>query len=1131
MTQSRTSVALSSTFIGRERELAELGDGLSAVRPGHGGLFLIRGEAGIGKTRLAEELSSHATRRGETVHWGRCIEGAGAPAFWPWIQVLRAIAAGRGLTTACDRERASIARLMQEPRAEVPSQTAAEDTPSSPAWVQAESERFQLFDAIATVLQRVADQGAFGIVLDDLHVADLPSLRLLEVIARQSPSFWIIGTYREVEAHTDPQRRDAIASITRVGRSLTLRGLSQLEVGRLIEHALGAPSPPALVRRISDLTEGNPFFVDEVTRLLWSQGEHTGSEIPAQIPVPSGVREVVRRRMRRLSPECVRVLQAAAVVGRELSFTLLREVAAIDAPRLLDLIEEAQAIRILEPRPGRRLAFGHALIRETLYDDLSASTRVELHRRVGAALERLYPASLEEHLPELAYHFARVAPAGDADKALDYAERAARRATAALAYEDAAQLYELALESLPLLAAPTASPREIDVLLALGDVHIRAGDMPRARVVFERAAAAARVRGDVSSLARAALGCGGLGLGIPQGTVDRPLVDLLEEVLAQPAHAYPSALRVRLLARLALELYFSDAVMQRRALMNEAWALATDADAPTRATLMHARLVGLWDITPPADRLCWSNDLIALAEGIGDGDLALRGHMYRLLEIIDTGIAGGWEPELDTVTALVERLREPRFVGMATGTRAMHSVWVGRFTEAEALGTQALEIAQSVGDLNTPVSIAAQAFFMLRLRGEPEDVDAFARATFAGAPTIPGARCMVVLALCGLGRFDAARTELEQLGDTDFDLLRRANRLASLVPWLAEASVLLGDTARMQSLYRDLLPLAERNITLQARVCFGPAALYLGMIAAGLGRHDEALRHLEAARALAARMRGRPLVALIQTEHARVLLSMGALAMARSLLGDARATTAALGMDAVTQKIDALRAGCDTATVDAVAPPPRPIPKDRGHSNTASLRREGPLWTIAAGGTVLRCKSSKGLQYLVHLLRNPGKSFHVVELLALDDRASAQRREIETMDLGQHGMHIGSPQVGEPIADAKALAAYRSRLEDLATELSEATRFNDLARGTRIQEEIDVLTQALLSAVGFGGRARATGSFVERARLNVTRAIRSAIRRIGEGHPDLEQHLAACLRTGTFCSYDPKPGEAPRWEL
>lgn len=605
---------------------------------------------------------------------------------------------------------------------------------------------------------------------------------------------------------------------------------------------------------------------------------------------------------------------------------------------------------------------------------------------------------------------------------------------------------------------------------------------------------------------------------------------LLEEVLAQPAQAYAPALRVRLLARLALELYFSDAVAQRRTLMTEASHLAVQVDASTQAYLSHARLVGLWDLTPPAQRMQWCDELIDLAQRIGDDDLVLRGHSYKLLEVIDTGVADAWEAELDTITAIAGRLREPRYLGMAIGTRAMHSVWVGRFGEADALGVQALETAQSVGDLNTPVSIAAQTFFMLRLRGEADEVEASARIMHAGAPTVPGTRCMVVLALCGLGRFDEARSELEHLGDSDFDLLRRANRIASLVPWLAEASALLGDRARMESLYRDLVPLAERNITLQARVSFGPAAYYLGMIAAGLGHYDEAVRHFQSAEALAARLRGRPLVALIQVEHARALALLGAVADARARLGEARVTTTALGMHAITKRIDALLADgraphrlettSARATVDE-SRSPRPA--------TASLRPEGSLWTIAANGTVLRCKRSKGLEYLAQLLRNPRKSFHVAELLALDDPHPPHA--VDAVQLDRLGMHVGHAQVGMPLADAKALAAYRQRLEDLRGELSEAERFNDLARSAGIQEEIDTLSQALLQAVGFGGRARTTGSSTERARLNVTRAIRSAISRIGEGHPDLEVHLTASIRTGTFCSYDPNPGDTLRWEL
>ncbi|MGH7292741.1 MAG: hypothetical protein ACREJT_16090, partial [Myxococcota bacterium] len=348
------------------------------------------------------------------------------------------------------------------------------------------------------------------------------------------------------------------------------------------------------------------------------------------------------------------------------------------------------------------------------------------------------------------------------------------------------------------------------------------------------------------------------------GTVDQGLVALFEEALACAPHAYPPALRARLLARLALEIYFSDAAIRRQTLADEAWSLAAETDAATRAYVGQARLVGLWDITPSDVRMEWCGEQVELGRQLADDEVELRGHTYRLHEVIDSGLAEEWEPELQTLMRLSERLREPRFLGMAVGTRAMRSVWLGRFSEAEGLGQRALELAQSVDDLQIPISVGVQRFFMRRLQGPADAVEPSARAILAAAPTIPGARCMLILALCDLRRFDEARAELELLDDAGFTTLKRANRLASLVPWLAEAAVLLGDEARMRALHSELLPLAGRNISLQLRVCFGPAALFLGMIAGGLGHSDEAVAHLESAQTLAARLGGRPLLALIQ---------------------------------------------------------------------------------------------------------------------------------------------------------------------------------------------------------------------------------------------------------------------------
>jgi non-specific serine/threonine protein kinase len=307
---------------------------------------------------------------------------------------------------------------------------------------------------------------------------------------------------------------------------------------------------------------------------------------------------------------------------------------------------------------------------------------------------------------------------------------------------------------------------------------------------------------------------------------------------------------------------------------------------------------------------------------------------------------------------------------------------------------------------------------------------------------------------------------------------------------------------------------------------------------------------------------------MIQIEHARTLVTVAAIAQARELLVEARNTAAALGLHGLTRKVVALEAEIEERERSAlqmvpgmaqqagggrgrVVPFARPATRGGGAPNgqgetsvrgapappasrtlCATLRRDGRLWTIACGGVVLRCKSSKGLHYLAHLLRNPGRSFHVLELVALDEPAAASASEVRHLSraqLEQLGLHVGQPQMGEPIADAKALGAYRSRIEDLTAELTEATQFNDLARRTRLQEEIDLLTEALARAIGLGGRTRASGSFAERARLNVTRAVRSAIQRIGEGHPELGSHLDRNVHTGTFCRYG--PAEEIQWEL
>jgi predicted ATPase len=428
-----------------------------------------------------------------------------------------------------------------------------------------EEARFPLFDATTTFLVRAAADQPLVLVLDDLHAADMPSLLLLQFLVRElrDAHLLVVGTYRAAEALQTAERAQILSGVARYGHRLPLPGLSESDVARLIAHVAGMAPSHAVVTAVHRITEGNPFFVDEVVRVLVAERAQLPVDLgTGELRVPHGIREVIRERLRPLSAPCQRVLIVAAVIGRECDIGILQAACAVPLDQLLDTLNDAVTRGIIAPVPASlaRFSFTHALIRETLYAELPVAERLRLHRCIGEVLEQLSAGNPEPRLAELAHHFYQAAPGGDVQKAIDYATRAGGRAAEQLAYEEAAAHYERGLQALTL--APPDEFRQCELLLALGDVQ-RAWSSSASKETFQRAADLARGLVRVGTqhaaplLARAALGFADRGLGMPQLSSDPVVVALLEDALAAMGDA-DSTLRARLLGRLAMEFFFSD---------------------------------------------------------------------------------------------------------------------------------------------------------------------------------------------------------------------------------------------------------------------------------------------------------------------------------------------------------------------------------------------------------------------------------------------------------------------------------------------------------------------------------------------------------------------------------------------
>ena len=460
--------------MGRQREMGELKGCLEDALSGRGRLVTLVGEPGIGKTRTAQELTTYAGLRGAQVLWGRCYEEQGVPPYWPWVQAIRSYVRERGpdhLRSEMGAGAADIAEIVSDVRERFP------DLPPAPQ-LEPEQARFRLFDSLTTFLRTASQRQPLVLVLDDLHWADQPSLMLLQFVARElsGARLLIIGTYRDMELSRQHPLAEALGELNRerLFQRVLLRGLTQDDVGRFIEMTSGNIAPRGLIEAVHTQTEGNPLFVTEVVRLLVQEGDLGAEQVREAdswtIRIPEGVREVIGRRLNRLSQRCNEALTVASIVGREFTLAQIRPlVEEATEDRLLEVLEEALSARVVEelPQAVGRYQFTHALIQETLAEELSITRRVRLHARIAEGLERLYGDDAEAHAAELAHHFSQAEAVLGTEKMVRYSLSAGERALAAYAYEDALAHSErgLAARDITLSGTEAASDAEAAALM------------------------------------------------------------------------------------------------------------------------------------------------------------------------------------------------------------------------------------------------------------------------------------------------------------------------------------------------------------------------------------------------------------------------------------------------------------------------------------------------------------------------------------------------------------------------------------------------------------------------------------------------------------------------------------------
>jgi tetratricopeptide (TPR) repeat protein len=606
------------------------------------------------------------------------------------------------------------------------------------------------------------------------------------------------------------------------------------------------------------------------------------------------VRDVIARRLRHLSQESNRLLVLASVLGREFALEVLARLGRVAEDDLLEWLDEAIDARVVSDVPDSpgRLRFAHVLIRDTLYDGLTSARRLRLHKLAVAALEQLNEERPGPHLADLAHH---AIAAGDYDKGLRYAQQAAGRALDLLAYDEAARLFELALEALA--EQPSVAPAaRCELLLARGDALTKAGNMADAKDTFLAACDLARMAGLRETFARAALGYGG-NPGWQRAGGDTRLVPLLEEALSM-LDEDASMLRARLLGRLAGALRDEPSLEPRSSLSREAVAIARRlGDKETLVYTLTSLFMATWG--PDVDELVAIADEVGrLAEETGSADavldaLTLKGVVAWLT------LADEAESTDTAYDALAGQLGQaaPRWQGAMQN--ALWALFRGDFARAERLEEEALR-AGFARSSDADCSYRLAMFILRRAQGRLAEVEDLIREAVDAYPGYRSFRCFIPLLERELGREHETRRSFDELAEANFAALPRDCEWLFCLSLLAEVAAHLHDEERAAVLHTLLRPYARVNAMAAGEVALGPVARYLGILATTTSRWEEAAEHFEDALAMNARMGARPWLAHSQDDYARMLLTRdqpGDKERALQLLAEAVTTYQELGME------------------------------------------------------------------------------------------------------------------------------------------------------------------------------------------------------------------------------------------
>lgn len=890
---NKLEATVASEFLGRAKPLETFRSMLTRPTGSSPRVMLIAGEAGIGKSRLLLEYSRLAASLSTPMHLASCPETERTPFLWPWVQLVEA-------------------RLRSQPSREVELSAYQRGllAPLFPDRFEPfpvgglgdpDSAQFRLFDALATLLHSLRGPGLVVLAIDDLHRADAGTARFLSFAARalqQSPLI-LLATYRPSEILPSSPQSAALAALAREpdAISIWLKGLTQDETTRLASALSAEEIPSSHAHELYRLTSGNPFFVRQILPILPDYLKDPTTKVPPDLS------RAILHRIGKLSASAQAALTTAAAVGRDFLLSTVASASGIDpieAP-----IDEAIAAGLVSPLssfpPSAR--FVHVLVRDVIYAQLPLAERRSLHLRIGKAIDSGTPVLPERLAADVARHLVASGVQSELQRAIDLATSAGHAASSRSSYEDAAHHFTLATDALAALKADD-DRRRCNLLLLKGTAECRAGNRSKAKATFREAADIAAALDSAPELARAALGVAPGFLAAEAGVSDSSLENLLTTALSCLADS-DVELRALVAARLAMALHWTDRDERVQELLSIArQCLAQTSDGQVRLHVRFSEWFCDWRASAISERHSLAAEIQDLAERAAEPEMVLVGMVLRMVGMLERSDLPSFDSALKRFEELANHLRQPQCLWYAPMYRSMRALLDGAIQQAAAQQARFSRIAAQVNDANAFHSLAAQLAHQHWNLGTLEQLVDLIADGANRYPTIRGFRAGLAWSYAMLGRMKEAVREFDVLAASSFQDIPQRFDWSTAVGFLSETCAAIGDRSRARLLYDLLLPYANYAVVMGLGVgTFGPAERLLGLLAATMGRSQEAEWHFERAIAFA-ESRGMPVwSAQARIEHAALLTrTSSSRARAGRLAKEAFSFASAMGMSGLAER-------------------------------------------------------------------------------------------------------------------------------------------------------------------------------------------------------------------------------------